>query len=70
MPKELRKGRYRISLDIPKQVHRDMMALAYHHNTTMTSLITAALANYIEDQKKYVTLYREIRNDEANSIAD
>lgn len=60
MPKETRKGRFRISIDIPKRIYEDVRALAFHENTTLTIIITKALVEHINSKKEYLVPYRKM----------
>jgi len=50
---ERRKGKKRLSVDVPKEVYETVRALAYHQDVTVTTIVLKSLAEYMNSQKKY-----------------
>jgi len=45
--------RKRLSVDIPKEVHKQLWKLARRRNITLTRYVTRALLRYMLDEQKY-----------------
>ena len=45
--------RQRLSVDIPKEVHRQLWKLAKRKNITLTRYVTRALLRYMFEDQKY-----------------
>jgi len=52
MASELRKGRKRVSVDIPSALHDKIKKIAFENNTTMTELFFQAIIEYLNHYKK------------------